>query len=123
MTTPVEEYGAPASEFCEEFVVGMRKRMAVSYHKYGAVKDAAGKVDEVASLKTRLSRYEEDGNTEWLIDVANFAMIEFMQPQHPDAHYRPTDSDESPGRTVHSRPIVEGAKEWQESSRANVDIT
>lgn len=33
------------------------------------------------------------------MDVANFAMIEFMLPRHPDAHYRPTDSHESPGRT------------------------
>jgi len=24
-------------------------------------------------------------------------MIEFMYPQHPDAHFRATDSDESPG--------------------------
>jgi hypothetical protein len=30
--------------------------------------------------------------------VANFAMIEFMHPRHPQAHYKATDSDGSPGR-------------------------
>jgi len=32
-----------------------------------------------------------------LADVANFAMIEFMYPQHPNAYFKPTDSNESPG--------------------------
>lgn len=121
MTTPIEEYGAPSSEFSEEFVVGMRKRMAVSFHKYGKVEDAFGKVDEIDSLITRLKRYQDDGNTEWLMDVANFAMIEWMQPAHPDAHYRPTDSDESPGRTVR-RSSIAGGKEWQTSSKSNLDV-
>lgn len=28
---------------------------------------------------------------------ANFAMIEYMHPSHPQAHFRATGSDESPG--------------------------
>jgi hypothetical protein len=38
--------------------------------------------------------YEESGNTDYLVDVANFAMIEFMHPSHPDASYKPTDGGE-----------------------------
>jgi hypothetical protein len=90
---------APKSEFSAEFAQGMADRMAVSFYKYGAVADAyPSRVDAVASLKKRLDRYAKTGNTEWLMDVANFAMIEFMRPAHPDAHYKPTDSGESPGR-------------------------
>jgi hypothetical protein len=90
---------APDSEFCEPFVQGMRDRMAVSYHKYGPVAEAyPGKVDALASLRKRLERYEQDGNTEWLMDISNFAMIEFMHPRHGKAHFRATDSRESPGR-------------------------
>jgi hypothetical protein len=123
MPEPIEAYGAPASEFCEPFADGMRRRMAVSFHKYGRVADAAGKMDAVASLKTRLAKYEEDGNIEWLMDVANFAMIEYMQPQHPDAHYRATDSDESPGRTVKTRVVLPGQKDHIEgTARHNLDI-
>ena len=89
----------PPSEFSAAFVQGMADRMAVSYCKYGEVADAyPQRVDAVASLKKRLERYEETGNTEWLMDVGNFAMIEFMQPRHPKAHFKATDSKESPGR-------------------------
>lgn len=89
----------PASEVSERFVQGMVDRMAVSYAKYGAVADAyPHRVDAIASLKARIDKYDRTGTTEWLMDVANFAMIEFMRPRHPDAHYRPTDSRDSPGR-------------------------
>lgn len=89
----------PASEFSEPFAQGMADRMAASYCKYGAVADAyPSKVDAIESLKVRLARYEATGNTEWLLDVANFAMIEYMHPRHAAAHYLPTDSEESPGR-------------------------
>jgi len=89
----------PETEFSEKFAQGMADRMTVSFCKYGAVADAyPHRVDAIASLKKRLEKYERDGNTEWLMDVANFAMIEFMRPRHPDAHYKPTDSKASPGR-------------------------
>lgn len=102
--------GIPESEFCPQFVQGMYDRMGVSYCKYGKVADAyPSRVDAIASLQKRLDRYAETGNTEWLMDVANFAMIEFMRPRHPEAHFRPTDSRESPGR------IFEGV----ESDRRN----
>ena len=88
-----------ATEFSEVFVQGMRDRMVVSFHKYGALALAyPERVDAIASLQARLQRYAETGNTEWLVDVANFAMIEFMRPRHPQAHFRGTDSHESPGR-------------------------
>ena len=89
----------PSSEFSNDFVEGMRNRMAVSFFKYGPVADAyPHKVDALSSLQVRLNRYAETGNTEWLIDVANFAMIEFMLPRHPAAHFEGTDDDASPGR-------------------------
>ena len=93
----------PATEYELQFLQGMLDRMAVSFHKYGAVNDAyPDRVDAIASLKVRLERYAEDGNTEWLMDAANFAMIEFMRPRHPDAHFKATDSGESPGRITTS---------------------
>jgi len=99
--TPVNQ-PVPQSEFSEQFVQGMRARMAVSYFKYGPLANAyPGKVSAVESLKVRLEKYAETGNTEYLIDVANFAMIEFMRPAHPGAHYSPKDSDDSPGRSAY----------------------
>ncbi len=111
----------PESEFNVEFVQGMANRMVMSYFKYGLVAEAAGKFDFIESLEKRLKLYKEGdpekgivaGNTEWLIDAANFAMIEFTYPGHPEAHYHPTDSDESPGRMT-----VEG--EW--TAEKNTDV-
>lgn len=58
-------------------------------------------VDEVAqaeiTAEERLRLYRETDNTEWLVDLANFAMIEYMHPSHPQAHFRATGSNESPG--------------------------
>jgi hypothetical protein len=89
----------PGSEFSDEFVRGMKNRMEVSYHKYGPVADAyPHKVDAIESAEARIQKYRETGNTEWLMDSANFLMIEFMRPGHPNAHFRATDSNESGGR-------------------------
>jgi hypothetical protein len=103
----------PASEFSDTFVQGMYDRMAVSYWKYGKVADAyPAKVDAIASLHKRLERYAETGNTEWLMDVANFAMIEFMRPRHPQAHFEGTDNDTT------GRVISTGAQ----STKHNLDL-
>lgn len=90
---------APDTEFSFAFVQSMANRMAVSYHKYGALADAyPHRMDAIASIQQRLDLYHQTGNTEWLIDAANYAMIEFMHPRHPSAHFVATDSNESPGR-------------------------
>ena len=79
------------------FHQGMCARMDVSYCKYGALTDAyPDKVDAIANLESRLAKYKADGNTEWLMDVANFAMIEYMRPRHPKAHFAA--DTRSPGR-------------------------
>lgn len=86
------------SEFSDEFISLMNNRMIMSYYKYGPVSKSYPELaDAMASLEMRLQKYKETGNTEFLVDVANFAMIEFMKPKHPNAHFRATDSDESPG--------------------------
>jgi len=88
---------AHESEFAPDFIQKMANRMAVSEHKYGPVADSYATVDHVKSLQQRLDLYLETGNSEWLVDVANEAMIEYMRVG-PDA-FKATDSDESPGRT------------------------
>ena len=87
----------PGSEFSDAFVQGMADRMSMSFFKYGAVAVAyPNKVDALASLKLRVNKYLETGNTELLMDVANFAMIEFMHPRLEHAHFSPRDG--GPGR-------------------------
>lgn len=85
----------PETEYNRDFLQGMLNRVAMGYQKYGPKE----KVDTqwVESIEMRIEKYRQTGNTEWLIDIANYAMLEFMQPRHPNAHFRATDSHESPG--------------------------
>jgi hypothetical protein len=85
------------TEFSDSFVKKMRVRMETSYFKYGPVADNVKTVDVIESAKKRIGKYLQDGNTEWLVDAANFLMIEFMYPKHSKAHFRSTGSHESPG--------------------------
>lgn len=87
-----------STEFSEEFIQHMRNRMVMSFYKYGFLRDAyPDKVNALQSLLDRLDKYKETGNKEFLVDAANFAMIEYMHPKH-GTHFRGTDSTESPGR-------------------------
>lgn len=105
-----ETRGVPESENSERFHQGMVDRMCMSYFKYGLVADAyPTKVNALESLQKRLDKYYETGNTEFLMDVANFAMIEFMHPKHPEAFFAATDSDQSPGRVWTSGAVLQNA--------------
>lgn len=86
-----------STEYSEQFDTLCKNRMVVSYHKYGplAVNYGDKLVSAVKNLETRLQLYRETGNIEYLADVANFAMIEFMYPQHLNAHFN--NLSESPG--------------------------
>jgi len=86
-------------DYSDEFDTLRKNRMITSHYKYGWVSEnyPTGLANAMASLQKRLALYEQTGNREWLVDVANFAMIEFMFPAHPGAHYRATASSESPG--------------------------
>lgn len=85
-------------EYSEEFDKKRQEAVLVSYHKYGPSKEnfRKGMVDAIGSLKKNLKKFEETGNTEYLVDVANYAMFRFMYPQGNES-YRPTDSDQSAG--------------------------
>lgn len=89
------------TQYSKQFLDGMIARMEMSYFKYGDLKEAyPHKMDALASLQQRIEKYQQTGNTEFLMDVANFAMIEFMFPRRIGAFFQATDSDQSPGRTT-----------------------
>ena len=82
------------TEYSERFDDIRKAMMVVSYYKYGPMKDNYEKykcMDALANIEKRIAKYKETGNTEFLADVANFAMIEFMYPSVEGASYKPTD--------------------------------
>lgn len=83
------------TEYSGRFDKIRKDMMVMSYYKYGPLKDNYGTykcMDAIGNLEKRLAKYKETGNTEFLADVANFAMLEFMNPSIPGATYTPTDS-------------------------------
>lgn len=88
---------ARKANFSDDFIRKMENRVLTSYFKYGEAEKNAKTGDFPANIKQRVDKYLVDGNIEWLVDAANFAMLEFMYPQHQNAHFRATSSGESPG--------------------------
>lgn len=83
------------TEYSERFDKIRKDMMVMSYYKYGSMKDNYDKfkcMDALGNIEKRIQKYKETGNTEFLADVANFAMIEFMYPSIDGAKYAPTDS-------------------------------
>jgi hypothetical protein len=105
----------PSNQISDEFVQGMLNRMIHGYHKYGHVLRSVDKPDSIQCLRMRLKEYRKTGNTEWLIDAANYAMMEFMAPRHRRAHFRATRSDESPGAVLVGGKHVQGKRDMPAS--------
>ena len=75
----------------------MANRMAFSQQKYGDLEENYPSISAYKNIQERLWLYLETGNTEHLLDAANFCVIEHLIPSHERAHFRATGSEESPG--------------------------
>jgi hypothetical protein len=95
----------PLDQIDRDFIQGMFNRMIFGFHKYGHMRRAHDRPDNLKNIDTRKKMYKKTGNTEWLMDVANFAMMEFAKPAHHKAHFRATSASESPGSHVAGRVI------------------
>jgi hypothetical protein len=85
-------------EYNFDFDEKRKLSMVESFYKYGSVKEnykTFKTIDAVATLKKKLQMYEDTGNIDFLIDVGNYAMIEFTYSLHPNAHYFHTDTGKS----------------------------
>lgn len=92
----------PLNQFSQKFIQGMLNRVAVGYRRFGDLHASTAK-DGKKRVISSLAHYKRSHNTEFLIDVANYAMIEFMRPFDSKAHYAPSDSDPSPSVTAYFR--------------------
>jgi hypothetical protein len=92
----------PHTERNEQFLQSMLDAMAVSFHKYGPVAKAyPEKRDALKDARVRLMEYQKTGDMRFLVDVANFAMIEAMHPGKEEAGW-PEEDKPSPGRVDRS---------------------
>lgn len=70
----------------------MKNRLLVGRFRYGRMDDdTKGDYDHIGSIKKRLRLYEQTGNKEHLVDIANLCLVEFVHCKHPKAHFSATD--------------------------------
>jgi len=89
----------PKGEWSAKFITLMKNRCLQGFFKYGTIKANSQLTDRIRNAINRVEKYQDDGNTEWLVDASNFLMFEFMYPSHQKAHFRATEGGESPGIT------------------------
>lgn len=86
----------------------MINRMITSSYKYHGLitGESVASEDWGRNVGSRWERFMKDGNTEWLVDIANFCVIMSTFACHPLWHFRATESAESPGIVLTSGGTV-----------------
>ena len=83
------------SEWSTEFEQLMRNRLIMGAMRYGKLNSPNKPIyDRVASAIKRLNKYIETGNLEFLVDVANICLIEFVEGTHLKKHFNSIDDGE-----------------------------
>jgi len=83
------------TEWCPEFEQAMRQRLLMGSFRYGRIKEEGKlKFDRLTDIKKRLELYEQTGNDEILVDIANLALMEFVEGNHPKKHFKTIDDGE-----------------------------
>ena len=84
------------SEWSNEFEELMRNRLllgALRYGKmgHGSIPEGKPKYDRCDSIRKRLKFFEETGNAEWLVDIANMSLLMFEERVHENFHFSASD--------------------------------
>ena len=87
------------TEWSPEFEKAMRHRLvfgAIRYGRmgHGGIPPGKPEYDRVASIRARLNRFERTGNAEWLVDIANMALLIYEERVHPTFHFKHVDGDD-----------------------------
>lgn len=82
-----------STEYSPKFDEMRKNSRVVSFDKYGEAKKnyarVTAPVSAMTNLKARIEMFEKTGNKDYLVDIANFAMLEFM---YGKGAWSPTDS-------------------------------
>lgn len=76
------------TEWSSEFETLMRNRLVMGALRYGRL-GVPGKpqFDRVEYIQRKCRKYGETYNLEALVDIANLALVEFVEGDHPNRHF------------------------------------
>ena len=104
----------PLDHISVEFLQGMIDRMAFGFHNYGHSQlsfQNPGNHSTVKCIELRHREFKRTKNTEFLMDEANYCMLEYMYRQTPGAFFRATTKEESPGSPRKDGVVVHGKED------------
>ncbi|MBU2018174.1 MAG: hypothetical protein KJ941_00895 [Bacteroidetes bacterium] len=83
------------TEWSDEFEQLCRNRLIIGALRYGRL-NAKNKpqYNRIESIRKRLLNYEQTGNTENLVDIANICLCEYVEGNHPNKHFAAIDDGE-----------------------------
>ena len=88
------------TQWSDRFEMLMRNRLIMGAFRYGMFgMKGKKKFDTISSCIERLKLYQEDGNDEHLVDVANLCLCEFVEGTHPKKHFNSNDD------LIHSKEV------------------
>lgn len=110
----------PLDQIDVPFIQGMLDRMAQGFFNYGHMRRYENRSNSLKNIVIRLCKYAGLSeiekivrelqshpvsltttlNTEYLIDAANYSMMEFVKPGYTDAYFKATSKKDSPGAIV-----------------------
>jgi hypothetical protein len=82
------------SEWSPRFEELMRNRLLMGAFRYGLLEEKrkiGRKWDLVGAIEEKMKLYKDTGNTEYLVDIANYCLLEFECGFHPNKHFRALD--------------------------------
>jgi len=80
------------TEWNPEFENLMRNRLLMGALRYGLMKDPEkADYDYLGAMESKIRQYRETGNDELLVDIGNYALLEFTLGRHPKKHFEATD--------------------------------
>ncbi len=80
-----------AQECSDGFPELMDNRLVMGYLRYGAAARSVPLFQDYNKALLRLDKYKETGNTELLVDAANYLRMEFRRSLHPNKHFHAID--------------------------------
>lgn len=84
-----------STEWSPLFEKLMRNRLVLGAFRYGRLAAfLKPQYNRVESIEKRILLYKKTGNTEFLVDIANLCLCEFVEGKHPNKHFNAIDDGE-----------------------------
>lgn len=83
------------TQWSNEFEQLMRNRLLMGALRYGLLQEPnKPHYDHLKSIIKRAHLYGQTGNDELLVDIANLALVEYVEGIHPNKHFESHDDTE-----------------------------